>query len=108
MDANPGKPIFVRAKMSNRFLNRECGWVGRFDEAARFESVMEAVEFCFKKRVSDAEIVRRMGEPRSDVKTDAVLTLRGARAGKNPDKPKACREVLLFVLSTSVCAVLLE
>ncbi len=59
--------IFVREKQTLKFLNEHGSWVVSFAEARTFESTNEAVDFCLKKSVHNAEIVMRMGNPIYDV-----------------------------------------
>ena len=65
-----GKLIFIREKQTCRFIDRRGLWVIPSDEAAHFNSVMEAADFCFKYCNRAAEIVLRMGKPMYDVKID--------------------------------------
>lgn len=64
--------IFVRdTDQGTRFLNRQGGWIASFDEAAMFASTWEAIDFCKKNRIHNAEIVMRIGDPLYDVRIDA-------------------------------------
>lgn len=59
--------IFVREKMTFKFLNGQAAWAVSFAEARTFKSTWEACDFCLKHSVGKAEVVMRMGDPIFDV-----------------------------------------
>jgi len=54
--------IMVQNRRTNAFLAEDAGWVKELNSARRFRTSLEALRFCFERRLENLDLVVRYAE----------------------------------------------
>jgi hypothetical protein len=60
--------VLVQDCKSLLYLNADCQWVEKTDNAMQFSSGASAIEFCAQCRIPRAQVVLKFDHPKDDIK----------------------------------------